>query len=156
MRKEMIDTDTVECVIALGKNLFYNSSMESALLIRRTNKSEKTKGKVLFINAFDEVKDEKTISYLLEHHIDKIYKAYSDYQNIDGFSRVVSNEDIMSNDGSLLVTNYIKSTRISEASAIDIVDVVNVICVAVVIIVSILVIVVLIVTVFSNMLLFLW
>ena len=124
MRKEMIATDTVECVIALGKNLFYNSSMESALLIRRTNKSATTKGKVLFINAFNEVKDEKTISYLLESHIEKIYKAYSDYQNIDGFSRVVSNEDIMINDGSLLVTNYIKSTRISDASTIDIVDVV--------------------------------
>ena len=122
MRKAMIETDTVECVIALGKNLFYNSSMESALLIRRTNKSEKTKGKVLFINAFDEVKDEKTISYLLEHHINKIYKAYSDYQNIDGFARIVSNEDIMNNDGSLFVTNYIKSTRILESSTLDLKD----------------------------------
>ena len=122
MRKEMIDTDTVECVIALGKNLFYNSSMESALLIRRTNKSEKTKGKVLFINAFDEVKDEKTISYLLEHHIDKIYKAYNDYKDVDGFARIVSNEDIVKNDGSLLVTNYIKSTRISDASTIKLED----------------------------------
>ena len=112
MRKEMIDTDTVECVIALGKNLFYNSSMESALLIRRTNKSEKTKGKVLFINAFNEVKDEKTISYLLEHHIDKIFKAYSKYEDIDGFARIVSNSDIVKNDSSLLVTNYVKSTRI--------------------------------------------
>ncbi|KXO13111.1 Type I restriction-modification system, DNA-methyltransferase subunit M [Moritella sp. JT01] len=123
MRKAMIETDTVECVIALGKNLFYNSSMESALLIRRTNKSNKTKGKVLFINAFDEVKDEKTISYLLEGHIDKIFKSYSDYTDLDGFSRVVSNEDIMKNDGSLLVTNYIKSTRISDVSTIKFEDV---------------------------------
>jgi len=123
MRREMIETDTVECVIALGKNLFYNSSMESALLIRRTNKSNKTKGKVLFINAFDEVKDEKTISYLLEGHIDKIFKSYSDYTNLDGFSRVVSNEDILKNDGSLLVTNYIRSTRISDVSTIKFEDV---------------------------------
>jgi type I restriction enzyme M protein len=122
MRREMIETDTVECVIALGKNLFYNSSMESALLIRRTNKSNKTKGKVLFINAFDEVKDEKTISYLLEHHIDKIYKAYNDYKDVDGFARIVTNEDIMKNDGSLLVTNYIKSTRISDASTLKFED----------------------------------
>jgi type I restriction enzyme M protein len=112
IRKKMIETDTIDCVIALGKNLFYNSSMESALLIRRKNKEERKKGKILFINAFDEVKDEKTISYLLDKHIDKIFKAYKDYKDIDGFARVIDVEKIMKNDGSLLVTNYVKSSRI--------------------------------------------
>jgi type I restriction enzyme M protein len=112
MRKMMIETDTVDCVIALGKNLFYNSSMESSLLIRRTNKEAKKKGKILFINAFNEVKDEKTISYLLKHHIEKIFNTYRNYEDVEGFSRVVDNEEVMRNDGSLLVTNYVKSTRI--------------------------------------------
>ncbi|SMO39700.1 type I restriction enzyme M protein [Saccharicrinis carchari] len=113
MRKKMIETDTVDCVIALGKNLFYNSSMESALLIRRTNKEEKKKGKVLFINAFNEVKDEKTISHLLDKHIEKIFNAYKDYKDIDGFAKVVENEKILKKDSSLLVTNYIQSSRVS-------------------------------------------
>ncbi|WP_244664412.1 class I SAM-dependent DNA methyltransferase [Pseudoalteromonas sp. bablab_jr010] len=117
IRRNMIETDTIDCVIALGKNLFYNSSMESALLIRRTNKESKKKGKVLFINAFDEVKEEKNISYLLEHHINKIYEAYSSYKDIEGFAKVVTNEEILENDASLLVTNYLKSKRyISESS----------------------------------------
>jgi type I restriction enzyme M protein len=115
MRKEMIDTDTVECVIALGKNLFYNSSMESALLIRRTDKDKTKKGKVLFINAFNEIKDEKTIAYLLDNHIEKIFQTYLNYKEVEGFSRVVSNNEILDNDGSLLVTNYVKSTRISSS-----------------------------------------
>ncbi|TXS90880.1 SAM-dependent DNA methyltransferase [Parahaliea maris] len=119
MRRKMIETDTVDCVIALGKNLFYNSSMESALLIRRTNKERKKKGKVLFINAFKEVKEEKAISYLLDQHIEKIYKAYSNYEDVDDFCRVVSNEDIKENDCSLLVTNYIKSSRISDPTDIE-------------------------------------
>lgn len=118
MRKKMIETDTVDCVIALGKNLFYNSSMESALLIRRTNKEEKKKGKILFINAFDEVKDEKTISYLLNHHIQKIFKAYIEYKDIKGFSKLVSKEDVLNNDGSLLVTNYVQSSRIKESNVL--------------------------------------
>jgi len=112
MRKKMIETDTVDCVIALGKNLFYNSSMESSLLIRRTNKEAKKKGKILFINAFSEVKDEKTISYLLEHHIEKIFNTYRNYEDVEGFASVVDNEEVMKNDGSLLVTNYVKSSRI--------------------------------------------
>jgi len=125
MRKKMIETDTVDCIIALGKNLFYNSSMESALLIRRTNKEEKKKGKILFINAFEEVKDEKTISYLLDKHIDKIFKAYQNYRDEEGFSKLVSVEDVMKNDGSLLVTNYVKSTRIIEGSTLSFEEVID-------------------------------
>lgn len=122
MRKEMIESDTVECVIALGKNLFYNSSMESALLIRRTNKEDKMKGKVLFINAFEEVKDEKTIAYLLNSHIEKIFSAYKNYSDIEGFSRLVGIDEIMKKDGSLLVTNYVKSTRIDVRNSISVED----------------------------------
>jgi len=114
MRKKMIETNTVDCVIALGKNLFYNSSMESALLIRRTNKEEHKKGKVLFINAFNEVKDEKTIAYLLDTHIDKIFKAYQKYEDIEGFAKLVEMDEILANDASLLVTNYVKSSRIID------------------------------------------
>lgn len=123
MRIKMIETDTIDCVIALGKNLFYNSSMESALLIRRTNKAKHKRGKILFINAYDEVKDEKTIAYLLDNHINKIYDAYTSYQNIDGFASLVNMDDVLKNDGSLLVTNYVQSTRISEDNTVTLKDI---------------------------------
>jgi len=122
MRKKMIETDTIDCIIALGKNLFYNSSMESALLVRRTNKQKNRKGKILFINAFNEVKDEKNISYLLPHHIERIFKAYKDYTDIDGFARIVTMEDVLKNDSSLLVTNYVESTRISKENILPIAE----------------------------------
>ena len=47
----MIEGDFVDAVIGLGKNLFYNSSMESCLLICRMNKPEDRKGKIIFIDA---------------------------------------------------------------------------------------------------------
>ena len=120
MRKKMIETDTIDCVIALGKNLFYNSSMESALIIRRTKKEAKKKGEILFINAYDEVKEEKAISYLLDEHINKIFEAYSNYEEIEGFARLVSIEDVLKNDASLLITNYVKSSRIIEGSTLTV------------------------------------
>lgn len=116
MRIKMIGTDTVECVIALGKNLFYNSSMESAILIRSTCKEEHKKGKVLFINAFNEIKDEKTIAFLLDSHISKIYNAYKVFKDIPDFAKVITIDEILANDGSLLVTNYIKSSRINDTN----------------------------------------
>ena len=75
MREKMIKEDLVECVIALGKNLFYNSSMESCLLITNNNKPKSRKNKVLFIDARNEIKREKTMSYLLPKHNDKIYNT---------------------------------------------------------------------------------
>ena len=103
IRKEMISDDVVECVISLGPNLFYNSSMTSCLLITNNNKTQDRKGNVLFIQAVDEVRKEKTISYLDEHHIKKIHSAYLNYETLSGFSKVIKNEDILAD----------KNTRLS-------------------------------------------
>ena len=43
IRKKMIEEDLVECVISLGKNLFYNSIMESCLLITKNKKPKERK-----------------------------------------------------------------------------------------------------------------
>lgn len=114
MRKKMIASDTVDCVIGLGPNLFYNSPMEACLLICRTQKPKERKGKILFINALDEIKKEKTISYLKEKHIQKIFEAYKDYKDIDGFASVVSNETILANDGTLSIPLYVAKKQQSQ------------------------------------------
>ncbi len=114
MRKKMIASDVVDCVIGLGANLFYNSPMEACLLICRTQKPAVRQGKILFINAVDEVKKEKTISNLEKKHIKKIYDAYLHYTDIDGFARVVGNDEIMSNDGTLSIPLYVAKKQISQ------------------------------------------
>jgi type I restriction enzyme M protein len=108
MRKKMIEEDLVECVIALGKNLFYNSIMESCLLITNNNKPAVRKGKVLFIDGRNELKREKTISYLLPEHIDKMHNAYLDFKNDEGFMYVATIDEIIKKDGSLNIPLYIK------------------------------------------------
>ncbi|WP_339873477.1 class I SAM-dependent DNA methyltransferase [Olleya marilimosa] len=95
MRRKMIEEDLVECVISLGPNLFYNSSMTSCLLITNNNKKPERKGKVLFVQAVKEVRNEKTISYLDPHHIDRIYNAYQDFKEEDTFTAVIENEVIL-------------------------------------------------------------
>ena len=114
MRHKMIESDCVDCVIGLGANLFYNSPMEACLLICRTKKPAERKGKILFINAVDEVKKEKTISTLESHHIEKIFKAYKDYRNIEGFAKVVSNEDILNNGATLNISQYVSRLEVKD------------------------------------------
>jgi type I restriction enzyme M protein len=120
MRSKMIEDDLVECVIGLGPNLFYNSPMEACLLITKTNKSEDRKGKVLIINAVKEVKQEKNIAFLETNHIDKIYNNYKDFKEIEGFSKLVSVEEILESKGSLNIAQYVSNVAVDvETLTID-------------------------------------
>jgi len=109
MRSKMIEEDFVECVIGLGPNLFYNSPMEACLLITKNNKSKDKQGKVLIINALKEVKQEKNIAFLEKQHINKIFHAYKEFKNIDDFSKIVSNEELLKNKGSLNIAQYLSN-----------------------------------------------
>ncbi len=55
MRAKLVADDKLECVLGLGPNLFYNSSMTACIVICRMNKPQERKGKVLFIDAVNEV-----------------------------------------------------------------------------------------------------
>lgn len=107
MRRKMIESDCVDCIIGLGPNLFYNSPMEACLLICRMQKPVQRRGKILFINAVDEVKRDKTISTLEPQHIDRIFKAYKEYKDIDGFAKVVTNKQILDNGATLNISQYV-------------------------------------------------
>ncbi|MDR2408760.1 MAG: type I restriction-modification system subunit M [Bacteroidales bacterium] len=111
MRKAMIESDCVDAIIGLGANLFYNSPMEACLLICRMQKPEERKGKILFINAVDEVKSEKTTSLLEEKHIQKILKVYKEYKDIPLFARIVKNEEILNNNATLSIPLYVSRTQ---------------------------------------------
>jgi type I restriction enzyme M protein len=103
----MLNDDIVEAVIGLGPNLFYNSPMEACLLVCRQNKPTDRKGKVLFINAVQEVSRESAYSFLSEEHIQKIYKAYKNFEDSDNFSKVVSTEDILKKNANLNISLYV-------------------------------------------------
>jgi len=112
IREEMIKTDSVECIIGLGPNLFYNSPMEASILVCNNNKKTNRKGKILFIDALNEVKREKVNSYLTIENIDKVHSAYSEFKEIEGFSKIKTMEEVLDNDANLKVSKYIRSSKI--------------------------------------------
>lgn len=108
MREKLIKSDLVDCVIGLGANLFFNSPMEACILICSTNKKPQRKGKVLFINAIDEVTRKNAQSYLEDEHISNIATIYKKFICKDGFSKCVSVETIIENNYSLSIPLYVK------------------------------------------------
>jgi len=116
MRKKLIELDLVECVIGLGKNLFYNSPMEACIVICRTSKPLERKQKILFINAVKEVSRERSQSFLGIEHIDKISRIYREYEEIDGFSCIATQAEILTNGASLSIPLYVAKADSPKAT----------------------------------------
>jgi type I restriction enzyme M protein len=115
MRRNMIEEDLVECVISLGPNLFYNSPMTSCLLIINNNKVPERKNKVLFVQAVNEVRNEKTMSYLDPKHIERIHNAYLAFEDEDTFTAVADKEDILKDlNARLSVQLFVKQDAVEE------------------------------------------
>jgi len=107
MRRKMIEADVIDCVLGLGPNLFYNSPMSSCVVVCRMNKQPEKKGKILFIDAYEEVTREKTQSFIEEHHRTKIVSAYRNFKDIENFAKVVTNDEVLANDANLNLPLYI-------------------------------------------------
>jgi len=120
IRASILEDDLIECIILLPEKLFYNTGAPGAIIIFNRNKrkdlsASKTRqagreGKVLFINAspeYEQHPEVRKLNRLGDQHIAKIAKAYKEFNNIKGFSRAVSPEEIKNNDYNLNVTLYV-------------------------------------------------
>lgn len=111
MRENLVKLDSLEAVIALGHNLFYNSAMISCVLVCRVNKDEKHKDKVIFIDAEQDVTRKNAQSYLDDSQITKILNAYNGFEDIEGFAKVVTNEDILKSGSVLSISYYVEGIK---------------------------------------------
>jgi type I restriction enzyme M protein len=107
LRRKLVETDMVECVLGLGPSLFYNSPMEACVVICRSKKPKSTKGKTLFIDAVHEIARVNTQSFLKPVHQERILAAYRLFGNETEFAHVATTEDILVHKGDLTVHHYV-------------------------------------------------
>ncbi|MEM1782781.1 MAG: N-6 DNA methylase [Nanopusillaceae archaeon] len=121
IRSKIVEKDLIEAVILLPEKLFYNTSAPGVIIIFNKNKPQERKNKILFINASKEYIPHpsiKRLNSLSKENIEKIVKAYREFSNIPGFSRVVDKSEIVKNDYNLNVTLYVMP--VEEVEKIDI------------------------------------
>jgi len=113
MRRNMIKDDVIEAVIGVGPNLFYNSPMEAMILVGNNNKPKERKGKILFVDGKNDVVQNKGQAHLTNENIEKLYAAFQSFNNEEGFSKVVNNDDILNDfDGNLNISFHVKTQNI--------------------------------------------
>lgn len=114
IREQLVASDLVECIISIGKNLFYNSPMEACVLICRSRKPLDRRHKILFINAKDWVVRENGESFLTDEYIRNIVDLYTQYHSIEGRCRVVEETEIEQNNCSLSTILYTSNNKVSN------------------------------------------
>lgn len=107
MRRRIAADDLVEAVIGLGPNLFYNSPMESCIVVCCSKKRAERAGKVLFIDAVKEVTRERAQSFLTDDHIDRIVQTFRAFEREDGFSAVETLDAIAERNSNLSIPLYV-------------------------------------------------
>jgi len=115
IREALIKSDLIDCVIGLGANLFYNSPMEACILMLRKKKEPKKVGKVLFINAVNEVERKNAESYLTEEHINRIASVYKEWDDVQDFAHVATMREIEGNSWSLSLPLYVHAQNVPSA-----------------------------------------
>ena len=94
-------------MLGLGPNLFYNSPMEACIVVCRMKKPPERAGKVLFIDALDQVTSESAQSFLSGANVERIVSAYVSWRSQPGLARVVGVEEVLSNRASLNLALYV-------------------------------------------------
>lgn len=120
IRRKLIESDLIDSVISIGKNLFFNSPMEACILICRTQKRAQRQGKILLIKATDLVERKNSESYLTESHISEIVSLYNAFSTVPGRSRVISTEDVFTRNYSISPKLYVPSNDNEETEDINI------------------------------------
>ena len=113
MRAKMVEQDWVEAVIGLGPNLFYNSPMESCIVVCNRRKPAARKGTVLFIDALNEVTRERALSFLKSEHQQRILQSFRAFAAEEGFSAVATSEQIAVNGANLSIPLYVKRSTVT-------------------------------------------
>ncbi|PZT84209.1 MAG: SAM-dependent DNA methyltransferase, partial [Gordonia sp. (in: high G+C Gram-positive bacteria)] len=81
----------------------------------RATKPTEHQGKVLFINAVNEVAREQAQSFLRESHQHRILDAYRAFEPQDGFAAVATLDQIAEKGHSLAIPQYVAGDKLADA-----------------------------------------
>jgi type I restriction enzyme M protein len=119
IRQKILQMDLLEAVIGLGPNLFYGTGLAACILVFRQRKKKDRKKKVLILDASREFKTGRAQNELLPEHVERIYGWYHDYKDVEGVARVVTLDDIATNEYNLNIPRYVEPKSEQEMLTVE-------------------------------------
>lgn len=120
MRRQLIESDKLECVITLVSGVFYSTGVSACILLLNNKKKDSHKGKICLIDGSKYYTPKRAQVIMTQKNIDDIYQIYENYDDELEVSKIVNIDMVKANGYSLALNNYIEKKKVENASAEDI------------------------------------
>ena len=108
MRRQLIESDKLECVIALVGGLFYGAGVSACVLYLNNNKAPSSAGKVCLIDASEIYTPQRAQKIMSDENVEEAYRLFENFTDVVGRSKVVTIDDLKAHDYTLSVNTYIE------------------------------------------------
>ena len=108
IRQTLIEQDLLEAVIGLGPNIFYGTQLAACVMVFRQIKEEEKKGKVLFIDASEQIRVGRAQNFLEKEHVEQIFDWYQGFEDVENYVKVTDLHALKENDFNLNIPLYIE------------------------------------------------
>ncbi len=117
IRKRLIDKNHIDAVLGLPSNLFTNTGIPVTILILKKDRA--LDEPILIIDASNEFKKVGKQNILQEKHIARLVDTYVERKAKEGYSALISREDILENDYNLNIPRYVSPLSDDIAHDVD-------------------------------------
>jgi type I restriction-modification system DNA methylase subunit len=114
IRKWFVEQDLIEAVVYLPENLFYNTPSPGILLLLNKNKPEGHRNKLFLINASEVWEKGDPKSFIPAAGIERITAAFSAWREEAAFAKVVTCQEVASEDYNISPPHYIHIGAVSR------------------------------------------
>lgn len=119
IRKYLIDNNFVDCIIQLPDNLFFGTSIATCIMVLKKSKKDNS---TLFIDATNYCVKVTNNNILADKNINDIVEIFTNREDIEFVSKLVSNKEIAENDYNLSVSTYVEKEDTREVIDINILN----------------------------------
>ena len=110
IRKALVESHKLEAVINLPSGVFYSTGVSACVLFLNNNKPVEREGKVILIDAGTIVHARRAQKYMDDNDVERVYKLFSDYEDVIDYAKVVDEGNIADKGYTLAVNTYIEKT----------------------------------------------
>lgn len=108
MRKELVKSDLIECVITLVGGIFFAAGVSACILLLDNNKIPAHKGKICMIDASNIYTAKRAQNVMTEENIEEVFRLYRNYEDVVEKCKIVEISDIKD---TLVTKTYIEKKK---------------------------------------------
>ncbi len=108
IRKKLVDSDKLECIITLVGGVFYSTGVSACILLLNNNKPAVHRGRICMIEASEIYTPQRAQNIMTEDDIQKVFELYENYEDKVEQAKIVTLEDVRAKDYTLAINNYIE------------------------------------------------